>query len=137
MKLPAKDVLKTTKFYTEVLPFQRDLKLDHQTPPPESRLFATILCWEEVKLEIRQNEDWAEKTVGVDHITWTVDKREDLEHWTKWLDEKGVNHSRIFTGFSGWAMSVEDPDGRIVRLYTKEEHEWTTETDRDEYWLRN
>jgi len=34
-------------------------------------------------------------------------------------------------------MGAEDPDGRILQLYTKEEHEWTTETDHDEYWLRN
>lgn len=35
----------------------------------------------------------------------------------------------------GWVMAAEDPDGKIVRLYTTEEHEWTTDVNRDTYWL--
>lgn len=119
LKLPAKDIEKTTWFYTEVLPFNRESKWDHKTPAPESRLFATMLsCHElgDITMEIRHNEDWAEKTVGVDHITWRVGTRKDLEHWQEWFRGKGVKHSKIFTGFKGWVLAAEDPDGRIVRL---------------------
>lgn len=125
LKLPAKDLLKTTWFYTEVLPFKRELKWDHKTHTPESRLFATMLsCHElgDITMEIRHNEDWAEKTTGVDHITWRVPTRKDLEHWQKWFVEKGVKRSNIFTGMKGWVLCAEDPDRRIVRVVSSSLH---------------
>jgi hypothetical protein len=34
-------------------------------------------------------------------------------------------------------MACEDPDGKNVRLYVDEEHEWSDHPDKDEYWLGN
>lgn len=88
-------------------------------------------------MEIRHNEAWADKTFEVDPITWRVDRYSDLEDWQEWFTEKDVKHSRIFTGMKGWVLAAEDPDGRIVRLHTSEEHEWTRHTDHDAHWLMN
>lgn len=46
-----------------------------------------------------------------------------------------MKRSKVFTGFKGWVMGCEDPDGKIVRLYSEEEHGWTDHPDQDEYWL--
>jgi hypothetical protein len=59
----------------------------------------------------------------------------ELGDWGRWFDSKGVKRSKVFMGIKGWVIGCEDPDGKIVRLYCDEEHEWTDHPDRDEYWL--
>lgn len=36
-----------------------------------------------------------------------------------------MKHSRVLKGLIGWVLCAEDPDGKRIRLYTKEEHEWS------------
>ena len=46
-----------------------------------------------------------------------------------WLDANDVKRSLNFIWIKGWVMACKDLDGRIVRLYVKdEEHEWTDVT---------
>lgn len=136
LKLPASDIRKTEAFYTQILPFESCPELDHYTP--DGKLFAVLLTYKPagLMLEIRHNPEQAKIQKGWDPVTWGVDSRKDLEEWGAWFDEKGVSHSKVLTGMKGWVMAAEDPDGKIVRLYTTEEHEWTTGVDRDAYWLR-
>lgn len=53
----------------------------------------------------------------------------DLEGWEKWLDGKGVRRSKVLKGVKGWVLCCEDPDGKIVKFYTEESHEWTSQPD--------
>lgn len=89
-----------------------------------------ILC------EIRHNEDQAEAQQGWDPITFGVRTRADLEVTRKWFEANGVECSRVFTGLKGWVIGALDPDGKIVRVYCEEEHQWTTNFDKDDFWLR-
>ena len=62
--------------------------------------------------------------------------REDLDEWGAWFDAKQVKRSRVFIGMQSWILAVEDPDGRIVRLYVEDEaHEWVDLPDCDAFWL--
>lgn len=135
LKLPASDIRRTEAFYTQILPFESCPDLDHYTS--DGKLFAILLIYKPtgLMLEIRHNPGQAESQRGWDPVTWSVGSRKDLEEWESWFDEQGVSHSKVFTGMKGWVLAAEDPDGKIVRLYTKEEHEWTTDVDRDAYWL--
>jgi len=48
----------------------------------------------------------------------------------------GIKRSRVFAGHKSWILAVEDPDGRIVRLYVEDEgYEWTNRPDSDAFWL--
>lgn len=118
-----------------MLPFKHLTHLDHYTPDHE--LFAVVFTHEETKLmvELRYNPEQASAQKGWDPITWGVQGPADLESWAQWLDTKGVKRSRVFTGVQGWLLACEDPDGRHIRLYTVEEHEWTVHPDKDDYWL--
>lgn len=136
LKLPSFNIKKTHDFYTKILPFKPLPQYDHFTP--EHKLFAKMCIHEPTKLiiEVRYVPGQAEAQKGWDPITYGVGKRTDLEKWAEWFDVHGVKHSPVFTGIKGWVMAVEDPDGRIVRLYVEdEEHEWTDHPDKDAYWL--
>ncbi|KAK9415857.1 putative Glyoxalase/fosfomycin resistance/dioxygenase domain-containing protein [Seiridium unicorne] len=87
-------------------------------------------------VELRYVPPQAKAQKGWDPITWGVGTRKNLEEWAAWLDGHGVQSSKVLTGIKGWVMACEDQDGRIVRLYVEdEEHEWTDQPDKDEYWL--
>jgi catechol 2,3-dioxygenase-like lactoylglutathione lyase family enzyme len=130
VKLPSSDIRKTAAFYTDILPFTPAPQWDHRTPDGE--LFAVMFTHEPTGLvvEVRKHDDHAEAQRGWDPITWSVNSRNDLEEWAAWFDENKVRHSKVLTGLKGWVLGAEDPDGKIIRLYTKEEHEWTTEVDK-------
>ena len=80
-------------------------------------------------VEVRKHTKQAEAQVGWDPITWGVSKRDDLKEWAGWFEKHDVKHSKIFTGVKGWVMGAEDPDGKIIRLYTEEEHDWSNHPD--------
>ncbi|MCJ1394270.1 hypothetical protein MMC18_007148 [Xylographa bjoerkii] len=135
IKLPATDILKTYNFYTSIFPLTKIPEYEHYNAKGE--LFAVMFRHEPTKLivEVRKHNKQAQAQVGWDPITWGVGRREDLEEWASWFDKHNVKHSTIFTGVKGWVMGAEDPDGKIIRLYTEEEHRWSSHPDEDDYWL--
>jgi catechol-2,3-dioxygenase len=135
LKLPVHNLEKSLEWYTNVLPLKHEAKWNHYTPQHE--LFAVMVVHEPTSLilELRHVPEHAKKHQGWDPITWGCRTRQDLEEWASWLDHKSVKRSKVFTGIKGWVLACEDPDGKIVRFYCDEEHEWTDHPDADEYWL--
>lgn len=139
IKLPARDVLKTKDFYTDILGLEYLPALDHKDE--NGNLFAVMLQFPKGSattfwIEIRHNVAQAEAQKGWDPVTYGVRSKKDLENWKAFLESKGVACSRVFTGLQAWVLCVLDPDGKIVRLYCDETHDWTTEFDVDEFWLK-
>lgn len=137
LKIPVRDLEKTMSFYTQVLGYSHIPDYDHRTPAPENRLFAVILSHPAFSftLELRHNVEAAEKQTGWNPICYSTETRDDLERWTRKLDALRVHRSKVLTGFKGWCLMFEDPDGKKISLYTEESHEWTTDVDRDPYWV--
>ncbi|KAI0879542.1 hypothetical protein GGS24DRAFT_1614 [Hypoxylon argillaceum] len=135
LKLPATDLAKTYDFYTNILPLQAIPSLNHYTA--SGKLYGAIFSnGAGLLVEVRESAQQAAAQKGFDPITWSVPTRGDLTVWVAWLASREVKHSRILMGVKGWVLCFEDPDARIVRLYTtEEEHEWC-EPDKDDYWLK-
>ncbi|KAI9658257.1 MAG: hypothetical protein M1821_002390, partial [Bathelium mastoideum] len=135
LKLPVYNLEKSLEFYTQVLPLTQEVKWNHYTP--DHKLFAVMVVHKPTSLivELRHVPDIAGKQSAWDPITWGCGTRADLDEWASWLDAHNVRRSRIFTAIKGWVLACEDPDGKIVRIYCDEEHEWTDHPDQDEYWL--
>ncbi|KAI8944578.1 Glyoxalase/Bleomycin resistance protein/Dihydroxybiphenyl dioxygenase [Xylaria longipes] len=135
LKIPAADLVKTYDFYTAVLPFQALPSFNHYTA--SGRLYGAIFSnGADVLVEVREDAEQAAAQKGFDPITWGVPTRQDLADWMAYLESQGVHHSRIFLGVQGWLICFEDPDLKIVRIYTTEEtHEWS-QPDKDDYWLK-
>ena len=138
IKLAASDILRTKEFYGNIIGLNHLPHYDHRNKQGE--LFALMHSMTHVSttllFEIRHNEAQAQAQKGWDPITWGVGTKKDLEEWKQWFEKNEVECSRVFTGIKGWVLCALDPDGKIVRLYCDEEHEWTTEFDTDEFWLR-
>jgi len=63
-----------------------------------------------------------ERTLGLDHMAWGVESRQELERWVQWLDRLGVEHSRItdITGQRSYSVIVfRDPDNIQLELIAR------------------
>jgi len=61
-----------------------------------------------------------EARTGLDHVAWNVGSREDLQAWTAWLDELGIEHSGIREGqvpFEFATVVFRDPDNIQLELF--------------------
>ena len=66
-------------------------------------------------------EHFDEARTGLDHVGFNVASRQELESWTAWLDELGVEHSGIRTGdqpFPFATLVFRDPDNIQPELLT-------------------
>ncbi|KAJ6564714.1 hypothetical protein B0H19DRAFT_1259131 [Mycena capillaripes] len=138
LKLPTSSLTAKLEFYTSILPFTHLKHFDHRRAG-SGELFAVMLEHTQTALlvELRHNPAQAAAQRGWDAITWSVEKRADLETWRTWLVSHGVECSRVLKGFKGWVLVAEDPDGAFARWYCKETHEWDVNVDVDEKWLPN
>ena len=69
----------------------------HETPAPEG--------------------DFSEYRVGLDHVSFGVANRAELEKWAQRLDELGVAHGGIKDAAYGSGLSFRDPDGIALEFF--------------------
>ncbi len=65
-------------------------------------------------------EQFDEAKTGLDHVGFNVAGRAELEAWTAWLDELGIEHSGIRTGdvpFPYATVVFRDPDNIQLELF--------------------
>jgi glyoxylase I family protein len=65
-------------------------------------------------------EQFDECRTGLDHIALNVATRADLEVWTEWLDELGIEHTGIRVGDQPFAFATvvfRDPDNIQLELF--------------------
>lgn len=65
-------------------------------------------------------EPFDEARTGLDHVALNVATREDLQAWTAWLDELGIEHSGIRTDDKPFPFSTvvfRDPDNIQLELF--------------------
>ncbi|MGO9355987.1 MAG: VOC family protein [Mycobacterium sp.] len=67
-----------------------------------------------------QGEAFSETRTGLDHVSFKVASRSDLEAWTAWLDELDVTHTGIRDLEEPFVYStvvLRDPDGIQLELF--------------------
>ena len=69
----------------------------HETPAPEG--------------------DFSEYRVGLDHVSFGVANRAELEKWARRLEELGVAHGGIKDATYGSGVSFRDPDGIALEFF--------------------
>jgi glyoxylase I family protein len=62
-------------------------------------------------------EGFSEFRVGLDHISFGVADRGELEKWARRLDELGVDHGGIKDATYGSGVSFRDPDGIALEFF--------------------
>ncbi|MFJ9363945.1 VOC family protein [Nocardia sp. NPDC101769] len=118
LKLPVSDLSAGIAWFETALGARRLEKFDHCHP--DGTLFGVIMMLPGVAIpvELRLNPLAATAIAGFDPVTLGVDGVEGLRRWAAHLDEVGVEHSPIITGFIGHLIEFRTPDGLCVRIYT-------------------
>jgi len=60
---------------------------------------------------------FSEYRVGLDHVSFGVKDRAELEKWAARLDEMGIEHGQIKDAPYGSGLSFRDPDGIALELF--------------------
>ncbi len=62
-------------------------------------------------------ERFSEFRVGLDHVAFGCADREELEKWSRKLDELGIEHGDIKDAAYGSGLSFRDPDGIALEFF--------------------
>jgi len=62
-------------------------------------------------------ERFSEFRVGLDHVSFGVADRAELEKWASRLDELGIDHGEIKDAGYGSGLSFRDPDGIALEFF--------------------
>lgn len=60
---------------------------------------------------------FSEFNIGLDHVSFGCDNREELERWVGRLDELGIQHGGIKDAPYGSGVSFRDPDGIALEFF--------------------
>ena len=60
---------------------------------------------------------FSEFRVGLDHLSFAVQARDDLEAWVVEFDRTGVGHSGVIDMWYGSALVFRDPDGIQLEFF--------------------
>ena len=63
------------------------------------------------------SEQFTEFRVGLDHVSFGVADRGELEKWARRLDELGIAHGGIKDAAYGSGVSFRDPDGIALEFF--------------------
>jgi glyoxylase I family protein len=120
LSLTVRDVAKSVEFYTSIFGFVPVLEL----PDTEGRGLKKILAHPESRtilgLSVHRSNDgseFSEFRTGLDHLSFGVASRAELDAWIARLDELGVEHSDVSSSPIGHLITMRDPDNVQVELW--------------------
>jgi len=67
--------------------------------------------------DLKSDEPFNERWVGLDHIAFGVASRDELVEWAARLDQLGVAHGDIVDAGYGSGLSFRDPDNIALELF--------------------
>jgi catechol 2,3-dioxygenase-like lactoylglutathione lyase family enzyme len=120
LSLTVRDAEKSVEFYGKVFGFVPVLELEDAQgwgykrvlAHPESR---TILGFSVHKSN--DGSEFSEFRTGLDHLSFGVTSRADLDAWMERLDELGIEHSEVTSSAVGHQITLRDPDNVQVELW--------------------
>ncbi len=57
------------------------------------------------------------RTTGLDHLSFAVSERAELERWAEHLDRAGIAHNGVVDQPFGTGLELQDPDGIALEFY--------------------
>ena len=127
MRLTVTDVQRSREFYTGLLGFQVAVESPPPDDPAADEVFkvlfgGVVMIRGNLLMGLRPMAPAGDRfdpdRVGLDHLSFDVPSREDLEQAVKLFDEHGVTHG-VITRLAGFGIDVlpfKDPDGMLLEL---------------------
>ena len=127
LRLTVTDLQRSREFYTSLLGFQVAVESPPPGDPGADEVFkilfgGVVMIRGNLLMGLRPMASAGDRfdpdRVGLDHLSFGVASREDLEQAVRLLDERGVTHG-VITRLAGFGIDVlpfEDPDGVQLEL---------------------
>ena len=127
LRLTVTDVDRSRQFYTSLLGFQVAVESPPPDDPSAAEVFkvlfgGVVMIRGNLLMGLRPMASSGDRfdpdRVGLDHLSFSVASRDDLEEAMRLLEERGVTHGRI-TSLPSFGIDVlpfEDPDGVQLEL---------------------
>ena len=127
LRLTVTDVQRSRQFYTSLLGFQVAVESPPPGDPSEAEAFSVlfggvVMIRGSLLIGLRpvapEGDRFDPDRVGLDHLSFGVASREDLEQAARLFDEHGVTHGEItrLPSFGIDVLSFEDPDSIQLEL---------------------
>lgn len=127
LRLTVTDVDRSRRFYTGLLGFDVAVESPSADDPSAAAVFGVlfggvVMIRGNLLLGLRPMAPAGDRfdpdRVGLDHLSFSVPSRADLEDAVRLFDEHGVTHGQITTlaSFGIDVLSFEDPDGVQLEL---------------------
>jgi glyoxylase I family protein len=127
LRLTVTDVGRSRQFYTSLLGFAVAVESPPEDDPSAAEVFkvlfgGVVMIRGNLLLGLRpmapQGDRFDPDRVGLDHLSFGVASRDDLEQAVRLLEEHGVKHGEIASlpSFGIDVLSFEDPDGVQLEL---------------------
>ena len=127
LRLTVTDIARSREFYTEFLGFDVAVESPPAGDPTKEAadkvLFGgVVMVRGDLLMGLRpvapKGDRFDEDRVGLDHLSFLVQSRADLDEALKLLDERGVPHGPItpLEGFGIFILPFRDPDNIQVEL---------------------
>jgi len=127
LRLTVTDLQRSREFYTSLLGFQVAVESPPPDDPAADEVFkilfgGVVMIRGNLLIGLRPMAPAGDRfhpdRVGLDHLSFGVASREDLEQAARLFDEHGVAHGVItrLAGFGIDVLSFEDPDGIQLEL---------------------
>ena len=127
LRLTVTDVNRSRAFYTSLLGFD----VAAEMPPPSAPSYdavnailfgGVVLIKGPLLLGLRpvapQGDRFDENRVGLDHLSFSVSSREEIEQAARLLDERGIAHGEVthLPSFGIYILEFRDPDNIQLEL---------------------
>jgi glyoxylase I family protein len=127
LRLTVTDVARSRQFYTSLLGFEVAVESPPPGDPAAAEVFkilfgGCVMIRGNLLMGLRpmapESDRFDPDRVGLDHLSFSVPSRADLEQAIQLFDEHGVTHGEITTlpSFGIDVLSFEDPDGMQLEL---------------------
>jgi catechol 2,3-dioxygenase-like lactoylglutathione lyase family enzyme len=124
VRLTVTDIARSRAFYDDVfgLPVAFELPADADDATRAQLAFlygGVIYRLGDSLLGLRPVADdgFDENRTGLDHVSFRVDSRADLDAAAAMLDERGIAHAGVKDIGAGHILEFRDPDGIALELY--------------------
>lgn len=112
LTLTVSDLQRSCEFYSAVLGFQVAVDLGYRYIMSNGKALMAISLPPDGK-KAQNGDRFNENRIGLDHISFSVDSRADMEEALSLLDQKGVEHGEIRDlgpDLGIYVMAFRDPD---------------------------
>ena len=127
LRLTVSNLHRSREFYTNLLGFQVAVESPPDDDPSAAEVYkilfgGVVMILGNLIMGLRPlapaDDRFDPDRVGLDHLSFSVPSREDLEQAVRLFDERGVVHGEItrLPGFDIDVLPFEDPDGIQLEL---------------------